>query len=309
MRLHWHWLPSMHTAQCTMPNAHRAVIINFSDRQRDWSAFNMHAGNTIHKTNAHALQCSVWLRLVISIPSHKIKWLWLIGWFRCSCSVHDLRMFSATIGELELEEELLVTLESWVLANALPGCQSVFRVVEQIRFFYCYLICHLTIGAADDRPIASFLLQTLAWWLINFSMICMRCVCRRIAVTAVTILALHCYFSFADNKLFENSELSRWSDFTWMSRCSFARWLVKILILVRARTACTQRSPSAQRINYSLRKSLLCMEFHSTVDRFCLSSVSITIWCVCVCVHIDPGSGAWLLFNRLLQHKNAIRSS
>lgn len=77
------------------------------------------------------------------------------------------------------------------------------------------------------------------------------------------------------------------------------------MILILVRSARTQRSPSAQRINYSLRKSLLCMNSLRTL----LDGSSIA----CLFAGgVSPQFGAWLFnrfVDRLLQRKNAIRSS
>lgn len=77
------------------------------------------------------------------------------------------------------------------------------------------------------------------------------------------------------------------------------------MILILVRSARTQRSPSAQRINYSLRKSLLCMNSLRTL----LDGSSIA----CLFAGgVNSQFGAWLFnrfVDRLLQRKNAIRSS
>lgn len=52
----------------------------------------------------------------------------------------------------------------------------------------------------------------------------------------------------------------------------------------------TQRSPSAQRIIYSLRKSLLCMNSND-----CRTVARVALWavCVCVCAHENQWLSAW----------------
>lgn len=103
----------------------------------------------------------------------KIEWLWLIGWFRCPCSLFRSRFEYVFNGNENGENTSNVTRSPAQCINAslsifYPRCRANFLSLPNLSF---------KASEPHDRPVASFLLQTLVWWLINFSMICMRCVC------------------------------------------------------------------------------------------------------------------------------------
>lgn len=191
------------SARSTMHTEQSSLISSIANEK--------HHVQWMHETSA--LQRIGWLRLVISIPSHKIKWRWLIGWLRCPCSVHVLSMFSTTTGGERGDERWpLHRFARWSIFYS--SCRANFLLLPNLS------------SKPSDRVIFIANIKRGDWWLINFfPMICMRCVCCHLQKS------LH-YVSTTNN-LFENSELSRWSDFTWMARCSFARWLVEIHISER----------------------------------------------------------------------------
>lgn len=130
--------------KCTQHNAHRIITINFLDRR-----------TKKHQEYMKPMRgCIGWLRLVISIPSHKIKWRWLIGWLWCPCSNHYWRQRRKHMRKKNGRSQTSVD-----HCIALPAGRSFIRVVEQI--FYCYLICHLNHLIAGH-----FYCKHKPWWLV-----------------------------------------------------------------------------------------------------------------------------------------------
>lgn len=159
MGLHW-----FRCHECKEHNAHRTIIINFLDRQRKTSC----VVNTQNQCVAtHRLIEIGHFDTVSQNQMTLINWLASMSVFssRFKCVFHDNHNWRRERKKRPIADERwpLHRFARWSIFYS--SCRANFLLLPNLS------------SKPSDRVIFIANIKRGDWWLINFAMICMRCVC------------------------------------------------------------------------------------------------------------------------------------